>query len=512
MLQKRISAETETLLVNNNIYYNRMKKLIFSFLTFTVLTNYCTAQVVKVSFADTTFKQSFTGNVLLYLSKDNKEPKSGTAGLDIFPCFRVYVKNIKPGEAIVFDDHAISFPVKLSDIERGEYYVQAVLDRNLGGRSIANSPGNLYSEAQKINVGKDYGQVFTINANKTIRQSIFKETKYAKEFKAPSILLSKFYKRKTTLDAAVVLPKEYLTEPNRKFPILFNISGFGGDYHYLSGMDRASQPIDTTACIKVYLDGNCPLGHSEYANSDNNGPWGDALTTEMIPLLEKQYRCNGAKLLTGHSSGGWSVLWLQVHYPKVFNGCWSSSPDPVDFRSFQKIDLYTHQNIFYAKDSTLNQTGTIAGFFPWFNMRSIYRMENVIYRGEQMHSFDAVFSKRGKDGIPERITDVQSGEVDSTVFSNWKNYDVSYYLRNNWGKLKPDLDNKIRVTVGKQDNFLLNYAVVLLETEMKKLNANVEFAYYPGDHFTLSTPQFNKDGNEFLEKKYEEWKVKQRIN
>lgn len=485
-----------------------MKRILLSLLVFSAVTNFCNAQIFKVSFADTTFKQSFTGNVLLYLSKDNREPKSGTAGLDIFPCFRRYVQNVQPGDAIVIDDSAVSFPVKLSDIERGDYYVQVVWDRNLGGRAIAGSAGNLYSVSQKITIDKNYEKVYIIQSNKVVVNPAFKETKYVKEFKAPSALLSKFYKRKTTLNAAVMLPKEYLTEPGRKFPILFNIFGFGGSYHYLSGISQPGKPIDTTACITVFLDGNCPEGHSEYANSDNNGPWGDALTTELIPLLEKQYRCNGARLLTGHSSGAWSVLWLQVHYPKVFAGCWSSSPDPVDYRSFQKVDLYAHQNMFYAKDSTLNQTGTVAGYFPWFNMRAIYRMENVIYRGEQMHSFDAVFSKKGKDGSPERICDPETGAIDTAVFDHWKQYDISLYLRNNWEKLRPELDGKIRVTVGKNDNFLLNYAVTLLETEMKKLNANVEVTYYPGDHFTVTTPQFTKDGHTFLERKYQEWGAK----
>lgn len=136
-------------------------------------------------------------------------------------------------------------------------------------------------------------------------------------------------------------------------------------------------------------------------------------------------------------------------------------------------------------------------------------MEQVVYRGEQMHSFDAVFSKKGKDGTPERICNSETGAIDTTVFAHWKSYDISYYLRNNWTQLKPALDGKIRITVGKQDNFLLNYAVVLLDNEMKKINANVEVTYYPGDHFTVSTPQFTKDGNAFLEKKYQEWKTKQ---
>lgn len=47
-------------------------------------------------------------------------------------CFAIDVNQIKPNTTVLFDDKAISYPVNLSDIERGEYYVQAVWDRNLG--------------------------------------------------------------------------------------------------------------------------------------------------------------------------------------------------------------------------------------------------------------------------------------------------------------------------------------------------------------------------------------------
>jgi hypothetical protein len=466
------------------------------------------AQKFSVSFPDSLLKQPFTGNILVYLSKDAKEPKGGTAGLDIFPCLRVYVKNVKPGASVIIGDNAIAFPVPISDFERNSYYVQAVWDRDLGGRAISESPGNLYSESKKIRLTKDVNEVFNIKATKKVPEPVFTETQYAKELKVPSALLSNFSHKPITVDAAVVLPKEYFTQPRRKFPVKFVASGYGGNYHAYSGFPGSSTPIDTTAVIFVYLDGNCRLGHSVYANSDNNGPWGDALTTEFIPQLEKTYRCNGARLITGHSSGGWTVLWLQTHYPKVFDGCWSSSPDPVDFRSFQRVDLYQHQNMYYGKDSTLNQTGTVAGFFPWFNMRTIYQMEHVVYRGEQMHSFDAVFSKKGVDGMPLPILNYKTGDIDTAVFQHWKNYDISLYLRTNWDQIKGDLDGKVRVTVGMQDNFLLNYAVTLLEGEMKKLNSAFVFQYYPGDHFTVSTPEFKKAGNEFLEKKYLEWQAK----
>jgi hypothetical protein len=116
-----------------------------------------------------------------------------------------------------------------------------------------------------------------------------------------------------------------------------------------------------------------------------------------------------------------------------------------------------------------------------------------------------VFSEKGSNGEPKRILHYQTGEIDTAVFEHWKNYDISLYLRNNWDKIKSDLDGKVRVTVGEQDNFLLNYAVKLLDGEMKKLNSSFVFGYYPGDHFTVSTPEVLQLGNLFLEKKYQEW-------
>ncbi|MDB4923141.1 MAG: hypothetical protein JWQ54_5124 [Mucilaginibacter sp.] len=485
-----------------------MKKILFSILLVSAIVFNGFAQQFEVSYSPSASGETFTGYVILYLSKENKTPKSGMVGFDSSPCFSVYVKNLKPGTTVKIDDKAAGYPVALTDIERGQYYSQIVWDKNMGGRSIAESPGNLYSDPIKIDINKSTKTVYHLVADKVIQAPEFKETEFVKELKAPSALLSKFHGKSITVDAAVILPKEYNKEPNRKFPVLFKVSGYGGDYHRYSGSAVPGNPIDSVPMIVVYLDGNCPLGHSVYANSENNGPWGDALTTEFIPLLEKEYRCNGAKLLTGHSSGGWTVAWLQTHYPKVFDGCWSSSPDPVDFRNFQKINMYADKNMFYGKDSTLNLVATVAGFFPWATMKNVYRAEEVIYRGEQMHSFNAVFSKKGSDGLPQSICNSTTGEIDTAVFSHWKNYDISLYLRNNWEQVKSDLDGKLRISVGKQDNFLLNYAVTMLETEMKKLNLTFQFAYYPGDHFTVSSPEYVRDGNHFLKQKYMEWLAK----
>jgi hypothetical protein len=310
------------------------------------------SQKFSVSFTPAASNESFSGNVILYLSKDAKSPRDEMVGVERFPCFSITVNNIKPNDKVVFDDNAVSYPVKLSDAERGAYNAQVVWDKNEGGRSIANSLGNMYNDAINIQLTKNTNASFNIVCNNVIKERSFVETQFVKELKVSSALLTASYKRATTINAAILLPKEYYDQPERKFPVLYWISGYGGDYHNYSGNNDPSQPIDTTPCIRVFLDGNCPLGHCVYANSDNNGPWGDALTQELIPQVEKIYRTNKARLLTGHSSGGWTVLWLQTHYPKVFDACWSSSPDPVVFRSFQQVNLYDDINIFYAKDSS----------------------------------------------------------------------------------------------------------------------------------------------------------------
>ena len=101
-----------------------------------------------------------------------------------------------------------------------------------------------------------------------------------------------------------------------------------------------------------------------------------------------------------------------------------------------------------------------------------------------------------------------TGEIDPVTVEHWKNYDISLYVRTNWQQLAPDLKGKIRVSVGEQDNFLLNYAVHLFDDEMKKIDAGFVFAYYPGDHFTVSTPEYRTAGYQFLEQKYNEIKDK----
>jgi hypothetical protein len=461
------------------------------------------AQRFSVSYTPSAYAGPFTGNVLLYLSAKYEEPKNQTT----WPCYRMAVRNVKAGEPLVFSDAALSFPSLLSRIPRGEYYVQAVWDRNIEGRVIGQSTGNPYSKAQKVSLG-DASETFTLICDQTVAAPVFVATKFCKEFKAPSALLSRFQHKPVSLNGAVILPADYYQHATRRYPVLFTIGGYGGNYHhYSSSMSTdtlPANPIDTMACIRVYLDGDCSLGHSVYANSDNNGPVGDAFTTEFLPLLDRSYRTNGGRLLRGHSSGGYAVTYLLTHYPKLFAGGNASSPDPVDFHSFMQANLYAGQKRVEYTDSVL-YGAKLPTNAKYDRPNIAHHLENVIYRGEQDVSFDAVFSPRGKDGLPVPLFNSATGALNKQVFEHWKQYDLTQYVIKNWTQLKPELNGKLRISVGNEDTYYLNQPVMLMDKEMKKLGADMPFVYYPGDHFTVMTPEYKKAELMWLKKTYLQW-------
>ena len=92
-----------------------------------------------------------------------------------------------------------------------------------------------------------------------------------------------------------------------------------------------------------------PYYDDQYAvNSANLGPYGDAIETELIPAIEKQFRGIGqgwARFVYGGSTGGWESLAVQMFYPEHYNGAFVACPDPVDFHAYMTADLYNQKNI-----------------------------------------------------------------------------------------------------------------------------------------------------------------------
>ena len=200
------------------------------------------------------------------------------------------------------------------------------MDRDLGGRDFLASPGNVYSKAVELELDPKTSGTIELKLDQVVKPREFKETDTVKLVEIESKLLTQFHGAPMRMRAGVVLPASFAKEPNRKYPVVYEVTGFGGN-HFAAfrAADRKAWDVAGTEMIWVVLDADCRFGHHVFADSANNGPVGTALVEELIPHLEKVYRGSGVRFATGHSSGGWSSLWLQVAYPDTFAGCWSTA-------------------------------------------------------------------------------------------------------------------------------------------------------------------------------------------
>jgi S-formylglutathione hydrolase FrmB len=424
----------------------------------------------------------FTGRVYVTI-RTSEAPPVGLNWFQPQPGLAKDVADWKPGEPLVLDGKAIAYPKPLAELKPGKYYVCAVMDRDLGGIDFLSSPGNIFSKALLVDLNPKTTGTIELKLDKVYKDREFKETDTVKFVEVESKLLTKFHGKPMRLRAGVVLPPSFAKDPKRKYPVVYEVTGFGGNHFAaFNAANRKAWDVAGTEVLWVVLDANCRLGHHVFADSANNGPVGTALVEELIPQLEKKYRGNGVRFVTGHSSGGWSSLWLQVTYPETFAGCWSTAPDPVDFRDFQLIDIYAKgANAFKDADGRPRPLARSNGkqllFFKPFS-----EMEEFMTRGGQLGSFEAVFSPRGADGKPQPLWNRRTGAIDAKVAKEWEKYDIRLVLERNWKTLGPKLAGKIHVYMGDEDTFYLDGPARLLKASLAKLKSDAVVELFPKKH------------------------------
>jgi len=473
----------------------------------------------------------FDGRLILMLAKnDKKEPRFQiTDGPETQLAFGIDVENWKAEQVKAFNQGAFGYPIEsLKNVPAGEYFVQVLLDKyqtyhrsdgkvvKLGwdrgeGRQWNLAPGNLYSKPLKIKFDPKSTRPITLVLDQEIPPIPEPaDTKYVKHIKFKSERLSKFWGRDIYLGAHVLLPEGFDSHPEARYPLAIFHGHFPDDF----GGWRTTPPDTTVPCTysarfkldcynrieqqeaydfyKMWTGPNFPrmvaieIQHANpfyddsYAvNSENLGPYGDAITYELIPYLEKQFRCIGqgwARFMYGGSTGGWEALAAQVFYPNEYNGCYAACPDPIDFRAYTVVDIYKDKNAYWL-ESDFKKTprpgmrdymGHVSATLREANMRELV-LGTKSRSGQQWDIWEAVYSPVGADGYPQRIWDKYTGEINPKVATFWReNYDLAYILKRDWPKIGNSLRGKIHIYCGDMDNYYLNNAVYLMEDILKE--------------------------------------------
>ncbi len=499
--------------------------------------------------------------------------------------FGVDVEGWRPGTTRTVDDGADGYPLlHLHEVPPGEYTVQALLhvyetfrrgdghvvklppDRG-EGQDLARAPGNRLSTPRRVRLAP----------GETVRIALDREnppvprpadTRYVKHLTLPNERLSRFWGRPVSLGAVVLLPEGWHEHPEQRYPVAV----FHGHFQATNTEIREEPPDPSLPPVDVEgLRRECPNGHEgeactrhgyerlvqetawaffqtwrspgfpraivllvqhanpyyddSYAvNSENVGPYGDAITFDLLPEIERRFRGIGpwARALYGGSTGGWESLAAQILYPDQYNGAWAACPDPVDFRHYVSIDVYADENAFRTT-GPWRSTPRPASRDYLGNLRSTVEQESRkelalgtrSRSGGQWDAWEAVFSPVGEDGYPRRIFDKRTGAVDRDVAAAWRErFDLVHVLQRDWARIGPKLRGKLHVAVGLSDNFFLNSAVYRAEDFLMAAEppADAEFTYglrdehcFNGDSTTFNAVSRLSYTRRFLPRMAEWW-------
>jgi hypothetical protein len=457
--------------------------------------------VFKVMVANGLSNKPLSGRLLILMSDHagRAEQLAPSFGVDAHSVW-VAAKEIHDfslENPVVIDPDDLAYPAAFCAAPQGTYQIKAVLDVNHDfAYRYDTSSGDLTGTIAEQAFDPSAEETIPITLTKLVSDPPLQLPPHTELFDFVSPALSRFWGRPIHMRGAVVLPPGYSTGKGRYPTVYFN-HGFGGDLRVLVQKNAASinkemEEKKFPPMIWVLLEEASPTGTHEFADSVNNGPWGKALTTELIPHLEKKYRMDAkpsGRLLTGHSSGGWASLWIQVSHPGFFGGTWPTSPDPSDFRNFAEADLTKRPlpNFYHSADGKPSMLIRMGGQDVQ-SVQDLAVQERVLgdYSG-QLASFEWVFSPRGKDGRPMPMFDRDSGAIDPEVAAYWENhYDIANLLRTRWKKIGPLINGKIHLTVGTADTFHLDEPARLLEQTIKDLGGKASFTYLDGrSHFDL---------------------------
>lgn len=480
------------------------------------------------------------GRLLLLLSThDDEEPRFLVdASADTQLAFGLNVEDWQGGTEVVIDKRAIGFPpANLSQVPAGTYYAQALLNRykdfSLGNGKVVSlppdrgegqqwnrKPGNFYSDPVKIEIDESGSGTFALVLDQVIPEiDPPEDTEYVKHIRMRSEMLSEFWGEDIYLGAHVLLPRGFDEHLEARYPLMIfhghfpeDIGGFRSEPPDADLEPDYSERFDVHGYniiqqqeaydfyqtwigdgfprfIVIEIQHPTPYYDDSYAvNSASQGPYGDALTYELIPYIEEQFRGIGegwARFTYGGSTGGWEAMAVQVFYPDEYNGAFIACPDPVDFRAYMTVNIYEDNNAYWyesqfqklPRPGHRDYLGNIHASQYDYN-----RLEAVLgdkgRSGQQYDIWEATYSPMGEDGYPVRLWDKETGEIDHEVAKYWKeNFDLRYILERDWATLGPKLEGKLHIYAGDMDNYYLNNAVYLTEQFLENTTA----PYYGGE-------------------------------
>ena len=444
---------------------------------------------IKVKFNDAIFQDDISGKLIFLFDPDTSS--SLVYGVNPYtphPVFTYDLEHWNPEDTLFVDHFSASCYKEFAELE-GEYAYRVIFDQDTMKRSSFVVTGNGYSAKHKTIFEMDQKSQLSVAIDQIFKGWVFSETPNILEERFRSYALSSFWAYDIYVESAIVLPEDYGSS-QQEYPLIFVFPGFGSHHAsitYGTGqIDRYGMNTVGEEKIFVFMNAEFFQGYHHFADSENNGPWGEAFTAEFIPYLESKYRVLKSpdkRFLIGQSSGAWTALWLQLAYPELFGGAFAASPDPVDFRA-HGFDIYKENaNYYYPPDP--DSASIAAGR----RTKHYAELEHIIGEFGQVRTWEASFSPKNQDGTVAPLFNRSCGSIDPDVADHWRKYDISYLISADPQIYREKLAGKLHIFVSEDDPYGLEKSVKLLEQVLLENSISAEIKYFEGLGHNVWTDQ-----------------------
>ncbi len=290
---------------------------------------------------------------------------------------------------------------------------------------------------------------------------------HSRRFEIESAALTRAFGRPRTIGAEVVLPEGF--RPDENLAIDYHVPDLDEDP--VDVAERLATIAGRPRLLLVVLDPRGIQGHHAFVDSVNEGPHGEALVTDLIPVLE-QHLFGGSvarrRFLTGVGLGGWTVIRLQIEYSHAFDAAFAFDPEPLDMHSFYGCDLVA---------TARGQENRLAP------ARRLQGLRGGRLAG-RLASFESALGARGDDGKPMPLFRGSDGEFDPDVVAGFVRRGPAEILRERGAALAPKLVGKLHALAHRDDPYGR-------DASMRSFAAMLDALHVPGVFRTVDGLDFD---------------------
>jgi len=198
-------------------------------------------------------------------------------------------------------------------------------------------------------------------------------------------------------DLIIHLPNNYQQNTDLNYPVLYLLDGQRNFGHAAGTLDLLNQDGKAQDMIIVAIKNTHRTRDFTPTYDESYNQWGisggadnflDFIEQELIPYMNKNYRTNNFKILSGHSLGGLLAVYALQSRPHLFQGHFAFSPslwwhDQVIFKDAEKFLTTTAELNSYLYANLGNESGDmLSAFHKYTKLLETHTLKGFTYHSD----------------------------------------------------------------------------------------------------------------------------------